>query len=106
MFWTEKDAENFFQLLNCQHQNIKLTLGKENNKILSFLDILTKNEGNRFSSSVYWKKSLVGLFTHFNSFTPMSYTIGLLRCLIHRTFKINSSYTIFYNELEKVKILL
>ena len=36
----------------------------------------------------------------------MSYKIGLVRCLIHRAFKISSSYIIFHNELEKVKILL
>ena len=29
-----------------------------------------------------------------------------VRCLIHRAFKISSSYIIFHNELEKMKILL
>ena len=36
----------------------------------------------------------------------MGYKIGLIRCLIHRAFKISSSYIIFHNELEKIKILL
>ena len=36
----------------------------------------------------------------------MSYKIGLVRCLINRAFKISSSYIVFHNELEKVKILL
>ena len=35
----------------------------------------------------------------------MSDKIGLVRCLIHRPFKISSSYIIFHNELEKIKIL-
>ena len=48
----------------------------------------------------------IRLFKQFNSFTPMCYKIGLVRCLIHRAFKISSSYIIFHNELEKVKILL
>ena len=106
MFENEKDAENFFEFLNCQHKSIKFTLEKESNKLLSFLDVLIKNEGNRFSTSVYRKKTSVGLFTQFNSFTPISYKIGLVRCLIYRAFKISSSYIIFHNELEKVKILL
>ena len=46
------------------------------------------------------------MFTQLNSFTPISYKIGLVRCLIYRAFKISSSYIIFHNELEKVKILL
>ena len=36
----------------------------------------------------------------------MSYKIGLVNCLIHRAFKISSSYLIFHNELEKIKKLL
>ena len=36
----------------------------------------------------------------------MSFTIGLVRCLIQRPFKSSSSYIIFHNELEKIKILL
>ena len=106
MFGNEKDAENFFEFLNCRHKNIKFTIEKENNKFLSFLDILIENEGNRFSTSVYRKKTSIGLFTQFHSFTTMTYKIGLIRCLIHRAFKISSSYIMFYNELEKIKILL
>ena len=52
------------------------------------------------------KENINRLFTQFHSFTPMSYKIGLIRCLIHRAFKISSSYIIFHNELEKIKILL
>ena len=36
----------------------------------------------------------------------MSYKIGLIKCLIHRAFKISSSYIILHNELEKIKTLL
>ena len=73
---------------------------------MSFLDILIKNEGNRLSTSAYRKKTSVRLFSQLHSFTPMSYKIGLVRCLIHRAFKISSSYTIFDNKLENIKILL
>ena len=55
----EKDAENFFEFLNCLYKNIKFTLEKED-KFLSFLDILIKNEGNRFLTSVYQKKTSIG----------------------------------------------
>ena len=36
----------------------------------------------------------------------MSHKISLIRCLIHRAFKISSSYIIFHNKLEKIKVLL
>ena len=70
MFGNEKGAGNFFEFLNCRHKNIKFTIEKESNKFLSFLDILIKNEGNRFSTSVYRKKTSIGLFTQFHRFTP------------------------------------
>ena len=95
MFGNENDAENFFEFLNCQHKSIKFTLEKESNKLLSFLDILIKNEGNRFQTSVYRKKTLIELFSQFSSFPPMSYNIGLVRCLIYRAFKISSSTLYF-----------
>ena len=106
MFGNKKNAENFFEFFNCQQKSRKFTLEKEGNKFLSFLDILIKNEGNRFSTSVYRKKTSIGLFTQFDSYTPISYKIGLVRCLIYKAFKISSSYIIFHNELENVKILL
>ena len=52
-FGNEKEAEIFFEFLNCRHKNVNFTIEKESNKILPFLDILIKNEGNRFSISVY-----------------------------------------------------
>ena len=73
---------------------------------MSFLDILIKNKGNRFPTSVYRKKTSIALSTQFDSFTQISYKIDLVRCLIYRDFKISSSYMIFHNKLEKVKILL
>ena len=36
----------------------------------------------------------------------MSYEISLVRCLIHKAFKVSSSYIISHNELEKANILL
>ena len=106
LFRNENDAQNFIEFLNCQHQNIKFTPERKNNKFLPFYGILIKNEESQFSKLVYRKKTSIGLFTQFNTFIPMSYKISFVRCLIHRTFKISISYIIFYNRLEKVKILL
>ena len=64
-----------------------------------------ENENNKSKTSIE-KKTSIGLLTQFNSFTPVSYKIGIVRCLIHRVFKIISSYIIFDNELEKNNILL
>ena len=63
MFGNQKDVEKFSESFNCQHKNIKFTIEKESNKYLSLLDILTKNEGNRFSTSVFLNKTSIQLKT-------------------------------------------
>ena len=63
VFGNQKDVEKFSESFNCQHKNIKFTIEKESNKYLSLLDILTKNEGNRFSTSVFLNKTLIELKT-------------------------------------------
>ena len=106
MFRNEIDAENFFKYLHSKHSNIKFTMEKETNKFLPILDVLVKNEGRIFTTSVYRKKTAIGLFTQYNSCTPFSYKIGLIKCLVHTAFKISSSYIIFHNEINKIRNIL
>ena len=106
MFRNEIDAEKFFKYLTSMHPNIKFTMEKETNTFLPFLDVLVKSEGRIFNTSVYWKKTAIKLFTQYISFTPFSYKIGLIKFLVHRAFKISSSYIIFHNEVNKIKNIL
>ena len=92
----------FLITLNSKHSIIKFTMKKETN--LPILDVFVKNEGRIFTTSVYRKKSSTGIFTQYNSFTPFSYKIRLIKCLIHRAFKISSSYIIFITRSIKLKI--
>ena len=50
-----------FKYLNSNHSNIKFTMEKETSKFLPFLDVLVKNEGRIFTTSVYRKKMALGL---------------------------------------------
>ena len=79
---------------------------KETNNFLPFLDVLVKKEGRAFTTSVYSKKTSIGLFTQYNSFKPFTHKISLIKCLIHTAFKISSSYIIFQNEINKIKNIL
>ena len=103
MFKNEIDAEKFFKYLNSKYPNIKFTMQKETNKFLPFLDVLVKNEGRTFTTLVYRKKTFIGLFTQYSSFTLFNYKIDLIHCLIHRAFKISSSYLIFHDAINKIK---
>ena len=58
------------------------------------------------SQHQFVESKIIGLFTLFKNFTLMSYKSYLVRYLIHRAFKIGSSYIILHKKLEKIKRLL
>ena len=91
----------FYEILNKQHQNIKFTFKKQQNNQISLLDILIKINGENFSTTIFCKKTTIDLFTNYLSFTPLSYKIGLVKTLIHRAFKIYSSWCLFHDEVNK-----
>ena len=76
-----------------QHPNIKFTFEKQQTNQISFIDIIIKNNAENFSTTIFGKKkTAIGLFTNYLSFTPLSYKIGLVKTLIHRAFKIYSNW--------------
>ena len=77
LFYCENDAIKFFDFLNTRHPNIKFTFEKQIDGKLAFLDILLSTTQDKFSTSVFRKKTSIGLYTNFTSFTPFSYKIGL-----------------------------
>ena len=78
----------------------------ELDKKLSFLDVLLDNSSFPLKTSVYRKKTFTGLLTGFNSFTSFSYKSGLIKCLIDRAFKINSTWLSLHLDLAKIKNIL
>ena len=80
----------------------------EVNHKLPFLDVLLDNSNPAQSiiTSVFRKSTYTGLLTNFLSFSPFSYKLGLIRTLVDRTFKINNTWTGFYNNIKKLNNIL
>ena len=106
LFKCETDAERFLTFLNRQHPNIKFTIEKEKNNQLPFLDILNDSSSNKFVTSVYRKPTYTGLLTNYNSFTSPNYKKGLIKTLIDRTFRINSTWSGFHYDILNLKSVL
>ena len=104
LFNCEVDAMKLFDYLNSRHPNMKFTFEKQNGGKLAFLDILIPNENDNFCTSVFHKKTSIGLYTNFTSFTPFSYKIRLIKLLLHCAFKISSSWTFFIRKNKQLKI--
>ena len=81
-----------FLFLNSKHANIKFTVEHEQNGKLPFLDVLiAKTETGDLSTTTYRKPTNTGLLTNFTSYTAYSYKTGLIKTLVDRVFKVNSS---------------
>ena len=102
-FDNENDAKLFFDFINSQHPNIKFTIEKETNKVLAFLDVcIDNNDPSCLNTSIYRKKTFTGLLTNFFSFTSFPYKVGLIRTLVDRAYKINTTLLSFNNDVKKL----
>ena len=82
--------------------NIRFTFEKEINHVISFLDVLIKVTPFSYDLTTYYKKTYTGL----TSFTPFRYKTGLIRTLIDRAYKINSSYLNLHKNFIKIRSTL
>ena len=101
-----KDASHidlFKKYINSQHKNIKFTVEKETNGQLPFLDVLVTKNFNNFSTDLYRKPTNTGLGLKFNSEVMSKYKFNLIHCLVDRAYKICSSNSSFWSEIEKLK---
>ena len=92
-------AESFLSFINSKHPNIRFTLEKENNNKLPFLDVLIEKHDHKIETNVYRKKTFTGLTTNFYSCTPTKYKIAAIQTLIHRAYKICSTWEKFHLEI-------
>ena len=65
--------------------------------------MLTKNNGENFSATIFRKTTAIDLFTNYLSFAPLSYKIDLVKTLIHCAFKICSNWHLFHDEVNNIK---
>ena len=79
-FDKEQESLNF---LNKRHRNIKFTIGKRINHSIALLNVLISGINNQdLTLETYHKLTYTGLLLNFKSFTPFSYKISLINCLI------------------------
>ena len=103
LFRTKDHVGKFKNCHNKQHKNIKFMPEIEENGSLSMLDITITHDNNKFVTSVYCKPTFSGVFTNFESFIPDMYKRGLIETLVHRCFRLCSSYKNFHQEIETLK---
>ena len=102
---SDLDCDLFQKKLNLLHPALKFTVEKEQSNFLNFLDVLVEKEGTGFLTSIYKKPTFTGQYIRWNSFSPKTRKISLIKTLVHRALMI-CSRTKLGPELDKIKQLL
>ena len=97
--------KHFIHILNTKRKNIKFTYEKQIENKLPFSDILISNNGHLQASASH-EKTYTGLLLHYFSFVPDSYKYGLIKTLIDRMYRINSTWISFDIDLKILKQVL
>ena len=79
---------------------------KEKFKKIAFLDVCIDRSFLPLKTMVHKKETDTGLLTNFNSFTSFKYKVGLVKTMIDRVFKINSTREGYNKDMKSAKIVL
>ena len=103
-FDNKQDSLNFLNFLNNRHPNIKSNIEKQINHSIACLDAFISGTNNQnLILQAYQKSTYTGLLLNFKSCTSFSYKIGLIKCLINRSFKTCNNWNSFHNDIKNLK---
>ena len=102
IFGSELDCDHFQEKLNLPHPALKFTIEKEQNNSLHFPDVLVEKEGTGFLTSICRKPTFTGQYIRWNSFSPKTKKISLIKTSVNRALTICSK-TKLGPELVKTK---
>ena len=82
---TKEQTERLLCAFNNAHRNLHMTTEYESSDALPFLDLmLTRKPDGSISRTIYRKATWTGLYTNYNSFTPIKHKRALVRILFYR----------------------
>ena len=92
--------------MSSKHQNINLTVEKENIGSLSMLDLKICRENGKFVTSVYRKPTFTRVYTNYEGCIRMYQKRGRLHTLLHWSFCIYCDFKTFHFEIDHLKNIL
>ena len=96
----------FYKHHHSIHPNIQLTYELAQNNQLAFLDVWINNQNGKLTLKTYLKPTHTGLYIKWQSFVPLKYKINLVRNLLHKAYKICSSYSLIHEDFKIISTML
>ena len=88
LFKLNDHLKYFQELLYSCRINMSFSMGTERQKKFSFLDIEVIREQGKFSTKIYRKPALSGVYSNFERILPSIYKFGMEYTLVYRYFRI------------------
>ncbi|CAF1378830.1 unnamed protein product [Adineta ricciae] len=100
----ETQIKDFHSRINKWHDKLSFTIELESNNSISFLDVLvTQDEEDKLTTSLYRKPTHTGLYMLWDSSQNRRYKLGLTRTLVIRIYRICSKESIITKELNLLR---
>lgn len=84
---------------------LKFTYEIQNKQRLSFLDVSIDKSDGTFNTTVHTKETSSGECLNYRSLAPQKYKVGVIRTMLHRAYKIASSWEGVHEEMERLRKL-
>jgi hypothetical protein len=100
-----RDVDHLHQLKIALENNsvLKFTYEQSTNNRLNFLDVRVDGSCGTYTTSVFKKPTNTGAYLNANSECPERYKSGTITALIHRTYKISSTWELFTQTINELK---
>ena len=101
-FESKEACHRFGDQLNSLHPALRFTREDEISGTLPYMDVKVMRSDDRIITSTYRKPTFTGLYTPWDSYSPTTYKINLVRSLAHRARRICSP-TMIESELNTLR---
>ena len=85
---------------------LNFTYEIETNKKLAFLDVLLHRRNDHVDTTVFTKTTNTGECLNFQSLCPLKYKISVIKTFLHRSYAINSNWSLFHADLQRIRQIL
>ena len=103
LFESAEHLPKFHAYLSTCHPNMSFSFEQDVNGKLSFLAVEVSPQQGKFVTTICMKPTFSDVYTHFDSFLPTDYKVGMVYTLSYRCFQICSDCTRFHEELNFLK---
>ena len=92
--------------INNLRPNLALTIEREVDGSLPFLDMQLIHDDKSITSKWYSKPTDTGLILNYHSLAPRRYKKSVVSGFVHRIFRACSTWSHFHNSMQRAKVML